>query len=144
MDKEETTTTDQRSIPPDYTDSVTGILLLSAFLSTLLIITGRADSLDSRFITDFFALLAASSLIALSDALVLKVFNPFLKSLSTKSSMVAAYVLLMTTTIIICYVLYATVTDHWPSALSGGKDLFSIFQKLLISTVIYIIVLVIR
>jgi len=143
MDKQETTATDSPSIPPDYTDSVTGLLLLAAFLSSLVIITGRADSLDTRYLTDFLALLAASTLIALSGALVLKVFNPFLKSLSTRLSLVVAYLLLMSTTIAICYILYGTVTGQWSVSLNSDKGLLPVLQMVVIATVIYVIVLAI-
>ncbi len=141
MNKEQTIATDSPSIAPDYTDSVTGVLLLSALLSSLVIITGRANSWDSSYITDFVALLAASSLIALTDALVLKIFNPFLKSLSTRAGLAAAYLLLMATTFTIAYILYATVTMNWPLTISSNQELLSLLQVFVIATVNYLIVL---
>ncbi len=143
MDKPETTATDRPSIPPDYTDSVTGLLLFAAFLSSLVIISGRAESLDATYLTDFVALFAASTLIALADALVLKIFNPLLKSLSTRQSLVVAYLLLMTTTITISYILYGAVTNLWLFPLTSDKGLLSVFQMFVIATVIYVIVLTI-
>jgi len=143
MNKELTTAIDNHSISLDYTDSVTGILLLAALLSSLVIIAGRIDSWDTRYITDFLALLAASSLIALTGALILKIFNPFLKSLSTRAGLVTAYLLLVLTTFAICYILYATVTSHWTITVPSKRGLLTILQMFVIATVIYIIVLMI-
>ncbi|MEA1890482.1 MAG: histidine kinase [Pseudomonadota bacterium] len=141
MSKEQTTATDSPSISPDYTDSVTGAFLLAAFLSSLIIIAGRAGSWDTGYITDFVALLAASALIALTGALVLKIFNPFLKSLSPRTGLAIAYALLMVTTFAICYILYATVTRHWPFLVSSNRELLSLLQIFVIATVNYVILL---
>lgn len=143
MNQKQSTATDSPAIPPDYTDSVTGVFLIAALLSSLLIIAGRIDSWDTRFITDFAALLAASSLIALTDALVLKIFNPFLRSLSAHASLFAAYLLLMISTFAVCYILYATVTSYWSYSLASSQNLLSIFQLFVIATVIYAILLMI-
>ena len=141
MSKEQTTATDRPSISPDYTDSVTGVLLIAAFLSSLVITIGRVDNWQGGYITDFAALLAASSLIALTDALVLKVFNPFLKSLSTRAGLVTAYLLLMVTTFTICYILYATVTSDWRLTAHSNRELLALLQIFVIATVNYVIVL---
>ncbi|GMR06713.1 MAG: histidine kinase [Gammaproteobacteria bacterium] len=143
MNKEQTTATDSTSISPDYTDSVTGVLLLAALLSSLVVIIARVENWDTSYITDFVALLAASSLIALTDALVLKIFNPFLKSLSTRAGLATAYLLLMVTTFTIGYVLYATVTRHWPLTVPNNRELLSLLQMFVIATVNYAIVLLI-
>ncbi|HDH08852.1 MAG TPA: sensor histidine kinase [Gammaproteobacteria bacterium] len=143
MNKEQTTATDSTSISPDYADSVTGVFLLAAFLSSLVIIIARIDNWNTSYITDFVALLAASSLIALTDALVLKIFNPFLKSLSTRAGLATAYLLLMVTTFTIGYVLYATVTGHWPLTAPSNRVLLSFLQIFVLATVNYAIVLMI-
>ncbi|NOY16478.1 MAG: sensor histidine kinase [Gammaproteobacteria bacterium] len=141
MSKEQTTATDNPSISPDYSNSVTGIFLLAALLSSLLVIIGRVDSWDTRYITDFTALLAVSSLIALTDALVLKIFSPFLKSLSTRAGLFTAYLLLIVTTFTIYYILYATVTRHWSFTVSSNRELLSLLQVFTIATVNYVIIL---
>ena len=143
MNQELSTATNSLSISPDYTDSVTGVFLIAALLSSLLIMAGRIDSWDARYITDFAALLAASSLIALTGSLVLKIFNPYLKSLSTHASLFAAYLLLMISTFTICFILYTTVTSYWSYDLASNRGLLSISQLFIIATVIYAILLMI-
>ncbi|MFW2438483.1 MAG: sensor histidine kinase [Arenicellales bacterium] len=141
MNKEQTAATDIPPISPDYTDSVTGVFLLAALLSSLLVSMGRVGNWDASYITDFVALLAAGSLIALTGALVLKVFNPFLKSLSTRAGLATAYLMLMVTTFAICYILYATVSRNWPLTVSSNRELLSFLQIFIIATVNYVIVL---
>ncbi len=141
MSKQQATATDKHSVSPDYTDSVTGVFILAAILSSILVIMGRIGDWNSSYITDFFALLAASSLIALTDALILKVFNGFLKSLSPRANLISAYILLMATTFTVCYFLYASVTGNWALTFSSNRELHLFLQVFTIATVNYIVIL---
>jgi two-component system sensor histidine kinase AlgZ len=132
MSKEHTKETQATPVAPDYSKSVTGLLLLVALLSTLLIVAGRASSLDQNIITDFISLLSA---------LVLKVFNPLLKPLPLRTSLISAYILLMLTTFIICYVLYSIFQNYWSFTAPADWTQVSLLQVSIIATVNYIVVL---
>jgi two-component system sensor histidine kinase AlgZ len=129
--------------PPDYTTSVTGILLLAALLTSLVITAARYNTWNSSIIPDFSALLAASILIAVSDALVLKLFNPILKSRPLIINLIAAYLLLMSTTFIIGYGLYNLVVDNWSFKISGDWAKISPMQVFIIASISYFIVLMV-
>ncbi len=133
----------EKITPPDYTNSVTGILLLAALLTSLVIIAARYSTWNSSVFTDFTALLAVSILIAVTDALVLKLFNPILKSLSLVINLIAAYILLMTTTFVICYGLYILIIENWSFKISDDWALISPMQVFIIATISYFIVLMI-
>ena len=141
MSKEQAKATDTPLHSPDYAKSVTGLLILAALLSSLIFIGGRTSSLDSSLITDFTALLAASFLIAVTGALVLKLFNPVLKSLPLGANLISAYLLLMMTTFIICYALYTIAHEHWSFTASGDWIQISLLQVFTIATVNYFVVL---
>lgn len=129
------------TVSPDYSKSVTGLLLFAALLSTLLIIAGRITNLDQSATTDFVSLLSASSLIAVTGALVLKVFNPFLKSLPHRTSLISAYLLLMLTTFIIISLLYSIFQNHWSFTVPADWAQISLLQVTIIATVNFIVVL---
>ncbi len=143
MTKEQKKTTDKQRITPDYTKSVTGILLFAALLSSLIITAARVSTWENSIFTDFTALLAASLLIALTDALILKVFNPLLEKLPLRMNLLAAYILLMVTTFIICYALYSIINEQWQLNLTGEWTEVSLVQIFIIATVNYIVVLAI-
>ena len=115
----------EKITPPDYTNSVTGILLLAALLTSLVIIAARYSTWNSSVFTDFTALLAVSILIAVTDALILKLFNPILKSLSLVSNLIAAYILLMATTLVTCYGLYTLIIENWSFKISDDWAMIS-------------------
>ena len=141
MIKEQTQATEKQRIIPDYAKSVTGILLFAALLSSLIITAARFSGWDNSILTDFSALLAASFLIALTDALVLKIFNPLLEKLPLRINLVAAYFLLIVTTFLICYALYTTVLGHWSFNLSDEWAKVTLVQVFIIASVNYIVVL---
>jgi two-component system sensor histidine kinase AlgZ len=143
MTKKRTAAKDKLRITPDYTESVTGILLLAALLSSLIITAARVSNWDTTTVTDFSALLAASLLIALTDALVLKICNPLLGKLPLRMNLVTAYTLLMVTTFIICYALYFIVLEHWSLKLSAEWAPVSLLQIFIIASVNYLVVLAI-
>lgn len=140
MSKENTPTTDTKLLSPDFSSSVTGILLFAALLSSLAITAGRISTWDNSIYADFSALLAASSLIALTGALVLKIFNPLLKKLPLSANLISAYLLLMLTAYSICYALYTIVLQHWSFDLSTEWAQISLIQIFIIATVNYIVV----
>lgn len=141
MIKEQAEATDKLRITPDYAKSVTGLLLFAALLNSLVIAAARVSTWDNSILTDFSALLAASFLVAMTDALVLKIFNPLLEKLPPIANLVSAYLLLMVTTFLICYALYFTVLEHWSLNLSGEWTEVSTVQVFIIASVNYIVVL---
>jgi len=141
MTKKQSQTINKQLVSPDYANSVTGLLLLAALLSTLVITASRFGSWDNSIFTDFTALLAASFLIALTDALVLKIFNPLLEKLPLLVNIISAYLLLMATTFIICFALYTVVLEHWSFELSGEWGQVPLMQIFIIGTVNYFVVI---
>ena len=143
MVKKQTQAIDIKAFSPDYANSVTGILLFAALLSSLVITAARISSWDNSIFTDFSALLAASFLIALTDALVLKLFNPMLQKLPLRTNLITAYLLLMVTTFLICYALYLIVLEYWSFKLSAEWVQVSSLQVFIIATVNYLVLLTI-
>jgi len=141
MTKKQDQAINKQRISPDYANSITGILLLAALLSSLVITTSRVSTWNYNIITDFSALLTASFLIALTDALVLKIFNPLLEKLPLLVNLISAYLLLMVTTFTICFALYMVVLEHWPFDLSGEWTQVSLMQIFIIGTVNYLVVI---
>lgn len=141
MSKDQNQEIQTNPVTPDYSQSVTGLLLFAALLSTLLIIAGRVSILDHSTLTDFISLLSASCLIAVTGALLLKVFNPLLKPLPHRTSLISAYILLMLTTFIICFVLYSVFQNHWSFTVPDDWETISLLQVSIIATVNYTLVL---
>ena len=141
MSKQQSDETQALDVRPDYSESLTALLLIAALLSSLLIIAGRITSLDQSTVIEFFSLLSASSLIAVTGALVLKVFNRMLKPLPLSASLISAYIMLMLTTFIICYVLYSVFQNRWPFNSHTDWEQLSLLQVGIIATINYILVL---
>jgi two-component system sensor histidine kinase AlgZ len=143
MSKQQNKEHRETTVSADYSRAVTTLLLFAALLSTLLIIAGRGDSWDQGTLTDFITLLSVSCLVAVTDALVLKLFNPLLKPLPLRTSLVSAYTLLMVTTFIIYYGLYSIFQQYWSPTAPIDWAQPSFLQLYIIATVNYLVVLAI-
>ena len=143
MSKEQSIAKDAPFITPDYGDSVTGLLLLAALLNSLVVIAFQVNTWDYSVILDFISLLAICSTIALTAAMLLKLFNKLLKNLPSLLSIFMAYLLLMVSTFSLCYLLYFIVQKHWAISAQEGWMSITSTQIFTLATVSYALVLMI-
>lgn len=143
MSKAQPIATDTPLITPDYRSSVTGLLLLAALFSSLIIVSFQVSSWNYGVILDFITLLGVNCVIALTGALLLKLFNPLLVALPPPISLFTAYLLLMLSTLAIFYALFVSIPQHWKiNALENWVSL-SPAQIFTLASICYVLVLMI-
>ena len=143
MSKAQPIATDTPLITPDYRSSVTGLLLLAALFSSLIIVSFQVSAWNYGVILDFISLLGVNCVVALTGALLLKLFNSLLVALPPLISLFTAYLLLMLSTLTIFYTLFVIIPQHWRiNALENWVSL-SPAQIFTLASICYVLVLMI-
>jgi two-component system sensor histidine kinase AlgZ len=143
MGKEQSIATDSPLVTPDYSNSTTGLLLLAALLSSIIVVSFHASTWDNTIILDFTILLAISCLIALGGSVVLKLSNKTLQMLTPLSGFFSAYLLLMVSTTAICYALYFILHTHLTISIIDSWKGITPVQIFTLASVSYVLVLMI-
>lgn len=143
MSRENNSNSDLTTIIPDYDTSVTGMLLLAAFFTSIVISISRLSGWDAEMVKDFLTVLTASSFIALTGAMLLKLFSSYLQKMTVRTSMFTAFLILLAATLAAYFLIYHfTLKQGMLLPEHGWKDTLLI-QVLTIATVNYLLVLMI-